>query len=255
MQNVTTWPNTHSNVNTDFNPNVTSPEIQSSAFIHPFAVVIGDCYIGKFVFMAPTSVCRGDEGTPIHVGDSSNMQDGVVLHALETTDHGKNIDGRRFSANGDRLLANDSRFSQGYAIFIGDRVSLAHESMVHGPAWIGNDTFIGFKSVFNAKIGNNFALGIASVVTGGVVIHDDRYVPHGSVITTQQQADLMPPRVGSEYEIINKAVIQVNERIAEGLLAKAYDSQLTDLIKQRETLMEENMLAIDNSNINSTATK
>ena len=256
LQNVTTWPNIHSNVKTDFNPNVTSPEIQSSAFIHPFAVVIGDCYIGKLVLVAPTAVCRGDEGTPIHVGDSSNMQDGVVLHALETTDHGKNIDNRRFSSNGDRLLGNDSRFSQGYAIFIGDRASLAHDSMVHGPAWIGNDTFIGFKSVvFNARVGNNVAIGIGSIITGGVHIDDDRYVPPGSVITTQEQADLLPPRVGSEYETLNKAVIQVNERLAEGLLAKAYDSQLTDLIKQRETLIEESMLAIDNANINSSATK
>ena len=129
-QNITTWPNIHSNVKTDFNPNVTSPVIQNSAFIHPFAVVIGDCYIGKMVLVSPTAVCRGDEGTPIHVGDSSNMQDGVVLHALETTDHGKNIDNRRFSSDGDRLLGNDSRFSKGYAIFIGDRVSLAHDSMV-----------------------------------------------------------------------------------------------------------------------------
>src|SRR5689334_2304942 len=68
LQNITTWPNIHANVKTDFNPNVTSPQIQASAFIHPFAVVIGDCYIGKLVLVAPTAVCRGDEGTPIHVG-------------------------------------------------------------------------------------------------------------------------------------------------------------------------------------------
>ena len=107
--------------------------------------------------------------------------------------------------------------------------------------------------IFNARLGNNVATGIGSIITGGVHIDDDRYVPHGSVITTQEQADLLPPRVGSEYENLNKAVIQVNERIAEGLLAKAYDSQLTNLIKQRETLMEESMLAIDNSNTNSTS--
>ncbi|MGA7142141.1 MAG: hypothetical protein WBX29_09050, partial [Nitrososphaeraceae archaeon] len=81
LQNVTTWPNIHSNVKTDFNPNVTYPQIQSSAFIHPFAVVIGDCYIGKLVLVAPSAVCRGDEGTPIHVGDSSNIQDGVVFQS------------------------------------------------------------------------------------------------------------------------------------------------------------------------------
>lgn len=256
LQNLTAWPNIHSNVKTDFNPNVTSPQIQASAFIHPFAVVIGDCYIGKLVLVAPTAVCRGDEGTPIHVGDSSNMQDGVVIHALETTDHGKNIDGRRFSASGDRLMGNDSRFSQGYAVFIGDRVSLAHDSMVHGPAWIGNDTFIGFKSVvFNARLGNNVAVGIGSTVTGGVHIDDDRFVPSGSVITTQEQADLLPPRVGSEFENLNKAVIAVNERIAEGLLAKAYDNQLANLIEQREKLVEESMLSIDNANINNTTAK
>ena len=107
--------------------------------------------------------------------------------------------------------------------------------------------------IFNARLGNNVATGIGSIITGGVHIDDDRYIPHGSVITTQEQADLLPPRVGSEYENLNKAVIQVNERIAEGLLAKAYDSQLTNLIKQRETLMEESMLVIDNSNTNSTS--
>ena len=36
--------------------------------------------------VAPTAVCRGDEGTPIHVSDLSNMQDGVILHGLETTE-------------------------------------------------------------------------------------------------------------------------------------------------------------------------
>ena len=81
LQNVTIWPNIHSNVKTDFNPNVTYPEIQSSAFIHPFAVVIGDCYIGKLVLVAPSAVCRGDEGTPIHIGDILNMQDGVVFQS------------------------------------------------------------------------------------------------------------------------------------------------------------------------------
>ncbi|MDQ5868428.1 MAG: hypothetical protein M3530_01725, partial [Thermoproteota archaeon] len=28
---------------------------------------MGDCYIGSLVFVAPTAVCRADEGTPIRV--------------------------------------------------------------------------------------------------------------------------------------------------------------------------------------------
>src|SRR5574340_1801894 len=234
--NTTPWPNIHQNVATDFNPTVKSQQIQNDTFIHPFAVIIGDCYIGKMVMMAPTSVCRGDEGTPIKISDYSNVQDGVILHALETTLDGKNIDGRRFSENGDRLLANDSRFDQGYAIFVGNKVSLAHDSMVHGPAWIGNNTFVGMKSlIFDAKIGSNVAIGVSSTITGGVVIADNKFVAPGSVIATQQQADALPSRIGSPYENINNAVIHVNENLAD-----AYNHQDIEKIKYyREVLMEE----------------
>ena len=61
------WPNIHENVITDFNPNVSYPQIENTAFIHPFAVVIGACHIGELVMVAPTAVCRGDKGTPIHI--------------------------------------------------------------------------------------------------------------------------------------------------------------------------------------------
>jgi UDP-3-O-[3-hydroxymyristoyl] glucosamine N-acyltransferase len=48
---------------TDFNPNVTSSKISKTAYVDPFAVVIGDCDIGKLVLIASFGVCRGDEGT------------------------------------------------------------------------------------------------------------------------------------------------------------------------------------------------
>ena len=237
MQNTIQWPNIHQNVQTDFNPQIKSPNIQNDSFIHPFAIVIGDCYIGKMVLMSPTAVCRGDEGTPIHISDYSNIQDGVILHALETTLDGNNIDGRRFSENGDRLLANDSRFDSGYAIFVGSKVSLAHDSMVHGPAWIGDNTFVGMKSlIFNAKVGSNVSIGVFSLVTNGVVIPDNKFVPPGSQILTQAQADALPSRIGSgAYENINKGVLHVNKDLAD-----AYNANDLGKIKYyREALMEE----------------
>jgi carbonic anhydrase len=85
------WPNIHENVITDFNSNVSYPQIENTAFIHPFAVIIGACHIGELVMVAPTAVCRGDEGTPIHISAYSNMQDDVVIHGLETTKDGKNL--------------------------------------------------------------------------------------------------------------------------------------------------------------------
>lgn len=234
------WPNIHQNVITDFNSNVSFPFMEESAFIHPFAIVIGNCYIGEKVFVAPTAVCRGDEGTPIHIGAFSNMQDGVVLHGLETTFNGINIDERRFSSTGERLLGNDSRFDNGYSVFVGENASLAHGVLIHGPAYVGNNTFVGMESlVFDAKLGNNVAVGVASTITGGVEVADDKFVPPGSVITTQEQADALPERVGTDYENINSAVVHVNEKLAEGY------GELG--ITERETLMEEGMLETSRS--------
>jgi carbonic anhydrase/acetyltransferase-like protein (isoleucine patch superfamily) len=116
---------------------------------------------------------------------------------------------------------------------------LAHDSLVHGPAWIGNNTFVGFKSmVFNAKVGNNVSLGVSSTITGGVIIADNKYVPPGSVIVTQAQADQLPSRVGSPLEKINDAVIHVNEALAEGYNQK----DLEKLVIDRESEMEKGVL-------------
>ncbi|WP_179946325.1 carbonic anhydrase [Candidatus Nitrosocosmicus hydrocola] len=234
------WPNIHENVITNFNPNATFPSINDTAYVHPFGIVIGNCHIGENVLVAPTAVCRGDEGTPLYIGDFSNLQDGVVIHGLITTLNGENLDDRRFSSNGDRLLGNDSRFDSGYSVYVGENVSLAHGVLIHGPAFVGDNTFVGMESmVFNAKIGNNVAIAVASTVTGGVEIPDNKFVPPGAVIITQEQADNLPDRVGSEYENINTAVVDVNQELAIGYpeLNLQNPSAL-----ERESIMEEGML-------------
>ncbi len=86
--------------------------------------------------------------------------------------------------------------------------------MVHGLAWIGSNNFVGIESmIFNSKVGNNVSIGVASTITGDVEVPDNRYVPPGSVITTQEQADALPPRAGSPYEKTNDAVIHVNNAL------------------------------------------
>jgi carbon dioxide concentrating mechanism protein CcmM len=234
--------NTRPNIQTDFNPSVIYPTISKFAYVDPLAVIIGDCEIGKLVLIAPFAVCRGDEGTPIHIGDYSNMQDGVLLHALETTAHGKNIDDRRYSAEGSLLKANDSEFKNGFAISVGDKVSLAHGVQVHGPAYIGNDTFVGMESlIFNAKVGKRVAIGVSSTVTDGVTIPDNKFVPPGSLITTQAQADALPARVGSPYEKINSFVLHVNQELAKGYNAQTIQKLATEMEGELE---QEEMLQI-----------
>ncbi len=237
---TTTPTNIRPSVQTDFNPNVTSPKISKTAYVDPFAVIIGDCEIGKLVLIAPFAVCRGDEGTPIHIGDYSNVQDGVALHALETTDHGKNIDDRRYSTQGSLLKANDTAFKNGFAVYIGDKVSLGHQAQVHGPAYVGNDTFVGMKSlIFNAKVGKRVAIGVSSTVTDGVTIPDNKFVPPGSIITTQAQADALPARVGSPYEKINSFVLHVNQELAKGYNSQTIQklsTEIEDQLEQQEML-------------------
>ena len=225
---VTNSTNIRPSIQTDFNPNVTSPKISKTAYVDPFAVVNGDCGIGKLALVASFAVCRGDEGTPIHIGDYSNLQEGVSLHALETTAHGKNIDDRRYSAQGSLLKANDTAFKNGFAIYIGDKVSLAHDVQVHGPAYVGNDTFVGMKSlIFNAKVGNRVAIGVSSTITDGVRIPDNKFVPPGSIITTQAQADGLPARVGSPYETINSGRTPCEPRTCKRIQRPNY-SQTSD---------------------------
>jgi carbon dioxide concentrating mechanism protein CcmM len=251
---VTSSSNIRPNIQTDFNPNVTSPRISKIAFVDPLAVIIGDYQIGKVVMVAPFAVCRGDEGTPIHVGDYSNLQDGVILHALETTAYGKNIDDRRYSAQGSLLKANDTAFKNGFAIYIGDKVSLAHDVMVHGPAYVGNDTFVGMKSlIFNAKVGKRDAIGVSSTITNGVGIPDDKFVPPGSIITNQSQADALPARAGSPYEKINSFVLHVNQELAKGYNIQTIQKLATameDQLEEQEMLQTQSPMGAPNATAN-----
>ncbi len=76
------------------------------------------------------------------------------------------------------------------------------------------------SQVFNAKVGNNVAIGVGSLITGGVSIPDGSYVSPGSVIVTQSQATALSKRVGSPYENTNKAVVHVSCSLADGYNGK-----------------------------------
>ena len=100
------------------------PEVPPTAYIDPTAQVIGHVKIGQYVFVGPNAVIRADEQDdsghvcPIIVEDECNVQDGVIIHALAGTE-----------------------------VTIGQRTSLAHGAIVHGPCRIDEDSFIGFGAV------------------------------------------------------------------------------------------------------------
>ena len=68
--------------------------------------------------------------------------------------------------------------------------------------------------IFDAKVGNNVAN--PSTISNGVSIPDNKFVPPGSVILDQEEADALPLTISSSYETTNKTVLHVNEQLAEG---------------------------------------
>jgi carbonic anhydrase/acetyltransferase-like protein (isoleucine patch superfamily) len=56
-----------------------TPTIDSTAYVHPDAVVIGDVRLGPESSIWPGAVLRGD-GAPITIGARTSIQDGSVLH-------------------------------------------------------------------------------------------------------------------------------------------------------------------------------
>lgn len=198
------------NVLTSFNDDVNKPVIANSAFVHELASVIGDVKIGERVYVAPAASIRGDEGQPIYVGNESNVQDGVVIHGLETMEEGKAVEKNQVEVGGKK-----------YSVYIGDRVSMAHQSQVHGPALVGNDVFIGMQAlVFKATVGDGVVLEPGAKVVG-VKIAAGRYVPAGSVITKQADADVLPTITETyPFKDLNKAVVHVNTQFADGYNGK-----------------------------------
>ena len=198
------------NVLTSFNDDVNTPEIAKSAFVHQIASVIGDVTLGERVYVAPTASVRGDEGQSIYVGNESNVQDGVVLHGLETMEDGKAVEKNQVEVGGKK-----------YSVYVGERVSMAHQSQVHGPALIGSDSFIGMQAlVFKATVGDRVVLEPGAKVIG-VKISSGRYVPAGSVITKQADADALPEITDTyAFKDLNKAVVHVNTQLADGYNGK-----------------------------------
>jgi len=169
------------NVLTDFNTEVSKPEIDHSTYVHPLASVIGRVILGRNIMVSPMASIRGDEGQPLFIGDDSNIQDGVIIHALETEMNGTPVEKNLYTVNGNK-----------FAVYVGKRVSLAHQVQIHGPAVVHDDTFVGMKTlVFKSLVGNGCVIEPGCLLMG-VTIPDHRYIPAGSTIKTQGEADNLP---------------------------------------------------------------
>ena len=141
------------------NPDGDWPQVAPTAYIDLTAQIIGNVRIDAQVFIGPNAVIRADEADdngkilPIEIGAECNVQDGVIIHALGGTQ-----------------------------VTVGQRTSLAHGCIVHGPCTIGQGCFIGFRAViYKAALGDGAFISAGAVVQG-VDLVANAFVPAAAAV-------------------------------------------------------------------------
>jgi len=119
-----------------------TPKLGERVFVDPSSVVLGDVELGDDSSVWPLTVIRGDMNY-IRIGKRTNVQDGSVLHITHAS-----------SYNPD-----------GYALIIGDEVTIGHRVMLHG-----------------CTIGNRVLIGMSTTIMDGAVVEDDVVIGAGSLV-------------------------------------------------------------------------
>ena len=171
------------------------PQIHKSAYIDDTAIICGRVIIEENVFVGPYAVIRADELNsqgdmdPIRIKKNSNIQDGVVIHAVS-----------------------------GSAVTIGESTSIAHRAIVHGPCTIEDRVFIGFNAViFDCYIHQGSVISHNAVVDGGVTLPENSYVDALLHINFSNIMKLQP--IKPEHTSFAANVIAANHYLVAGYKA------------------------------------
>jgi carbon dioxide concentrating mechanism protein CcmM len=194
---------------TPWSKGLVEPQIDASAYVHPSSNIIGDVRIGADVLIAPGTSIRADEGNPFYIGEGTNVQDGVVIHGLEQG----------------RVTGDDKT---PYSVWIGNDTSIAHMALIHGPAYVGDNCFIGFRStVFNSRVGDGCIVMMHCLIENAE-IPAGKYIPSGTIITSQDQADrLSDVKIGDTD--FAEHVIGINDALRSGYRCAANIACITPL--------------------------
>lgn len=124
-----------------------APRVHESVFLAPTAAITGDVEMAERSSAFYGVSVRGDSAA-IRVGERTNLQDNVVLHA-------------------------DADFP----CTLGSGVSVGHSAVVHG-ATVGDDCLIGMS----ATVMNGARIGAGSLVAAGALVLEGADVPAGSLV-------------------------------------------------------------------------
>lgn len=123
------------------------PDIHETAFVAPTATIIGRATLGKESSGFYGASLRADTAE-IAVGEGTNLQDNVVLHA-----------------------------DPGQPCMLGARISVGHGAVIHG-CTVEDDCLIGM----GATILNGAVIGTGSLVAAGAVVLEGTLIPLRSLV-------------------------------------------------------------------------
>lgn len=112
------------------------PKWGDNCFIAPNATIVGDVSLGNNCSVWFNAVIRGDVNT-IFIGNDSNIQDGAVIHATY----------------------------QKAGTYIGNRVSVGHNAIVHG-----------------CKVNDYVLVGMGAIIMDNAVINEYCIIAAGAVV-------------------------------------------------------------------------
>ncbi|QIV87734.1 gamma carbonic anhydrase family protein [Glutamicibacter mishrai] len=124
-----------------------TPLLGEDVFVAPTAVLSGDVVLADRASAFYGVSVRGDSA-PIRVGEGTNLQDNVVLHA-----------------------------DAGFPCTLGAGVSVGHSAVVHG-ATVGDGCLVGMS----ATIMNGAVIGEQSLVAAGALVLEGTQVPPRSLV-------------------------------------------------------------------------
>lgn len=174
------------------NPSGDVPQIHPDAFVDPTAIVCGKVIVNENVFIGPYAVIRADEVNEkgemetIVIGAHSNIQDGVVIHS-----------------------------KAGAKVTIGERTSIAHRAIVHGPCTVGHGVFIGFNSVLFDCVVEDGCVVRFNAVVDGCHLPPGFHVP--STVRIGRATDLATlPKVSVDASEFSEDVARTNNQLVRG---------------------------------------
>ena len=124
-----------------------TPVVHQEAWVAPNATLIGDVTLDARASVFYGSVLRGDSAS-IAIGEDSNIQDGVVVHA-----------------------------DPDFPTTVGRGVTVGHAAVLHGGT-VQDNCLIGMGSV----VLNGAVVGAGSMVAAGAVVLEGTQIPPGSLV-------------------------------------------------------------------------